>query len=69
MGVDLDLVYDDYPNEIEAGRALKKIWIAASSYIKFQKRLNKSIPSYNSEYDLTDEDWEKIIADFSLDGD
>ena len=69
MPDDLHLAYNDYPNEIEAGRALKKIWIASNNYIKFQKKFSKSIPSYDSEYDLTDEDWEKIIADFSLDGD
>lgn len=68
MGLDGHHKYTEYYNEIEAGRALKKMWHSTKNYINYQNHLNNSIPSYDSDYELTDEDWERIISDFSLEG-
>lgn len=60
----------EYYSEIEAGRALKKIWISTKNYTDYQNHLNNSIPisTRDSDYEISDEEWESIFSDFSLDG-
>jgi len=82
--------------DIEAGRALKELWIHTKKYNEFQDNLDKIIMTkdnttpytpmntnnnnsvgargyyrapYGGDESFSDDEWEELLSDFSLDGD
>ena len=72
---------EKYYSEIEAGRVMKRLWVKTRNFIDFSKHIDSGYPVYTKGHvnvdnahgsgdgSLTDEEWESLISDISLNGD